>query len=155
MPKEIYCGAKKVPKGKRLGSMKECAEKGQISYWGLKKIDPKLIESIQKGVEKKESRDKLAIKMVGLIGRVNKLKKDIQGTKNSKEKTKLQKDLEKTEKELAEVRSKFKKIESQRKSSRPKKRSSKKRSSKRRSRRSKKKSSKRRSRKGSKRKSHY
>lgn len=153
MPKEIYCGIKKVPKGKRLGTMKECAEKGQISYYGLKKVDPKLIESIQKGAEKKESRDKLAINMVRLRGRVSKLKKDILGTKNQKEKEKLKKELEKAEKELAEVAAKFKKMESQKKQSRTKRsrRGSKKSktSSKRKSRSQKR--SKKRSRRGSKR----
>jgi hypothetical protein len=34
---DIYCSIGKVPSGKRLGSMKECAELGQIRYYGIKK----------------------------------------------------------------------------------------------------------------------
>ena len=31
---DIYCGINKTPKGQRLGTMKECAEKGQIRrFW--------------------------------------------------------------------------------------------------------------------------
>ena len=39
---KIYCGIGKVPKGSKRGSMKECVESGQIRYYGIKKIDPKL-----------------------------------------------------------------------------------------------------------------
>ena len=45
---EPYCGIKKPPKGYRRGNMKECAEKGKISYFGLKKVDPKIIEAVRK-----------------------------------------------------------------------------------------------------------
>ena len=37
----IYCDLGEVPKGKKRGSMKECAESGKISYWGEKKADKK------------------------------------------------------------------------------------------------------------------
>ena len=41
---EIFCGIGKVPAKSRLGSMKECAEKKQIRYYGVKKVDPKILE---------------------------------------------------------------------------------------------------------------
>ena len=48
MPKQkkakIYCGVADVPKGSKLGSMVECAKKNQVRYWGVKKIDPKILE---------------------------------------------------------------------------------------------------------------
>ena len=37
----IYCGAKDVPKNKKRGGMKECSDKRQIRYWGIKKADIK------------------------------------------------------------------------------------------------------------------
>jgi len=43
---DIYCGSRDVPKHKKRGSMKECAEKGQISYYGIKKIDPRLFTKV-------------------------------------------------------------------------------------------------------------
>jgi hypothetical protein len=32
--KDIYCGADKLPKGKKFGSIYECHKKGQIRLWG-------------------------------------------------------------------------------------------------------------------------
>lgn len=121
MPKKIYCGIGKVPKNSQLGSMKECAEKGAVRYWGLKKVDPKLIEAMKRKSSKKESRDKLAIKMVGLRGRVNKLKKDISGTKDKKQKAELEKKLEQAEKDLSVAIKNFKKADAERKQSRSRK----------------------------------
>jgi hypothetical protein len=53
MVKEIYCGVKDVPKGKRLGNMKECLEDGKVSHYGIKKIDPILLKSLNKKKGKK------------------------------------------------------------------------------------------------------
>ena len=44
----IHCGITKPKKGKRLGTMEECAKKKQVRLFGLNKIDPKIIDSIQK-----------------------------------------------------------------------------------------------------------
>jgi hypothetical protein len=35
----IYCDVDDLPKGYRYGTMKECALKGEIGLYGLKKID--------------------------------------------------------------------------------------------------------------------
>lgn len=95
--KDIYCGIGPVTKGRRTGTMKECAEKKQIRQYGLKKIDPKLLKHAEKSIIKgNESRDKLAVKMVGLRARVKKLKDS--GTK---------KELEKAEDELFKIQEKF------------------------------------------------
>lgn len=37
---EIYCGAKKVPKGKREGTKEECIKKSQIRRYGLSLVNP-------------------------------------------------------------------------------------------------------------------
>ena len=44
MSDEIYCGIGKVPKGKRLGTMKECVEANQVRLYGIYKVDKKLLE---------------------------------------------------------------------------------------------------------------
>lgn len=72
----IYCGIDKIPKGKKIGSMKQCAEKNQIRYWGLNKVDKTLAEAVRKRkgttgdmkVEKKIHM--LRVKNAGLKGRI-------------------------------------------------------------------------------------
>ena len=39
----IYCGSRKVPKGKKRGSMLECVATGKVSYYGLYAVDPKTV----------------------------------------------------------------------------------------------------------------
>ena len=39
-----YCGVRKVPKGSRRGTMKECLSKGQTRYYGLEKMNKNLYE---------------------------------------------------------------------------------------------------------------
>lgn len=127
-PKKIYCSIGPVPKSQKLGSMKECAEKKQIRYYGIKKIDPKLLESISRGSKGKETRDKLAIKMIGLRGRVGRITKDIASEKDKTKKEKLVLDLAKAKSEFAEVSAKFSKADKERRSRGGSKRRSKKRS---------------------------
>ena len=43
-----YCGIKAVPKNKIRGTMDECYSKGEIRYYGLNKIDSKVIENKKK-----------------------------------------------------------------------------------------------------------
>ena len=56
---DIYCGVSKIPKGQKRGSMKECAEKGQIRYYGIKKIDKKTMELAKNKDVIPETREKL------------------------------------------------------------------------------------------------
>ena len=60
---DIFCGIGNVPKNKKRGTMRECAEKGQIRYYGIKKIDSKTL-SMSKDKKKDdnvlpETREKL------------------------------------------------------------------------------------------------
>ncbi len=117
---KIYCGASKVPKGQTLGSMKQCVAKNQIRYWGVKKVDSRLLkkESIKKEKSTKETRDKAAVKMIGIRGKVQKLSKQVAEEKDKKKKLALTKELEKAKKELAEATALFNKLEKQRSQSR-------------------------------------
>jgi hypothetical protein len=46
---EPYCGIKDpLPKNKRLGTMDECYTAGEVRYYGLNKIDSKVIKSKKK-----------------------------------------------------------------------------------------------------------
>ncbi len=39
-----YCGAKKIPKGKKRGSPKYCAQTNQVRYYGVEKINKKYLD---------------------------------------------------------------------------------------------------------------
>ncbi len=43
-----YCGVKTIPKNRRRGTMDECYTNGEIRYYGLNKIDSKVIENKKK-----------------------------------------------------------------------------------------------------------
>ena len=117
MPDKIFCGAGNVPKGQTRGNMKQCVEKNQVRYCGFKKIDPKLLETRGKK-SKGESRDKIAIKMVGLRGKVSKLSKQIAEEKDKKVKAKLEKELVKAKANFKEVLALFNKLDKKRSQSR-------------------------------------
>lgn len=44
---KYYCGIKAVPKGQQRGSTEYCIQTNQVRYYGLEKIDPKLIEQFK------------------------------------------------------------------------------------------------------------
>ena len=67
MSKVPYCGIKKVPKGRRRGTSKECKESNQIRYYGLTNAD---VEMLFAPKQKKK-----------LIKKSKPIKKDIQKPK--------------------------------------------------------------------------
>jgi hypothetical protein len=106
----IYCGIAKIPKGSRLGTMRECAEKHQVRYYGKNKIDPK---TIQLATDKKvipETREKLILKLSGLRGTINRNKGRYEGSKDPKAKLEYYKIWKDAEKELIKVSNKIKKL---------------------------------------------
>jgi hypothetical protein len=100
---DIYCGVGKVPKGKSLGSMAECAEKSQIRYYGLKKIDPRIIEAVKNKKAKPVTRDKLLVKHTELHCKQKKMAGLIEKEKDKTKKAKIEKDLKKTTLQLKDV----------------------------------------------------
>jgi hypothetical protein len=83
---DIYCGIGKIPKNSKLGTMKQCAEKKQIRYYGIKKIDPKTIEIAKKSSQKKRKRTTLITKISGLRGKIKNLKRKLEATKDKTKK---------------------------------------------------------------------
>ena len=85
-----FCGIGQIPKGKKRGSMKDCAELGQIRYYGLKKIDQRLVDNALGNKKiKGTASDKLGAKLQELMlelvtvgGRIKKLSGQIQAEKN-------------------------------------------------------------------------
>ena len=110
----VYCGIGKIPKGHRRASLRECAEKGQIRYYGIKKIDPKSIYlSKQKDVIP-ESREKLLTKMTALRGTIRRNKGRYEGSKDKTAKEEYYKVWQAAEKDLVKVLAKLRKIEAAR-----------------------------------------
>ena len=106
--KSVFCGiSQPIPKTHRLGSMKECLDLKQVRYYGLKKIDSKLADSIN---IKKETKNELMIKMAGLRGKLTKLKRDNDNSKNFDEKTKIIAEYEKIRKEILSLNEKIQKM---------------------------------------------
>lgn len=137
--KEVYCGIKPLKKNQKLGSMKECADKKQIKYWGIKKADAKLVEYARKSSKGRETLTSMKLKIVKLRGKQARLKKLISGEKIKAEKDKLQKELDKVQDDLAAAGVKYKQIEKgQSRQSRSVKRSGRSRQSRKGSRRSRK-----------------
>ena len=75
---KAYCGIKKVPKSRRLGTMKDCAKSSQIRYWGINKVDERILSKQKK---KPIKRVKLSDKKVQPSSKIKAPKKDISSSK--------------------------------------------------------------------------
>lgn len=108
--KGAYCGVDdKLPYGySHFGSMKECAEKGQIKRFGRFKADPKIIENMLK--PKENTRLTVMNQIVAIRGALLKLKRDLPYEKNKTVKTKLEADIKKLNIKLIELNNKFKQL---------------------------------------------
>ena len=135
MTDNIYCGIGKIPKNKKMGSMKECAEKNQIRQYGVKKIDTKLLEHIEitkksnKNSKEGESKlEKIGFDLAILIVKIKKQKIKIQDEKNKTKKKELEKELVNLENKKIKLSEEFNilnKLKKKSKTSRPKKTKSK------------------------------
>jgi len=99
----VYCGVGKIPKNTKLGTAKECIEKGQARLYGLKKIEKKLIDEILKIKKKQPSRMKLARQLGTARGMVRKLKKIIEYEKDKKKVASAEKELVKQKAEVSRL----------------------------------------------------
>jgi len=119
---KIYCDVGEVPKGKRRGSMKECAELGQVRYYGEKKMDKKMVSVAvelknakkNKSVGAAKQLENLKLKWSELQGKKNKLTREIKAIDDNddedtideqvKEKKVLVKDLVRVDKDIVKVK---------------------------------------------------
>lgn len=108
---DIYCGIGNIPKGQHRGSMKDCAEKGQVRYYGIKKIDSKVLEASKDPKNRPNTRNKLLKKFAGLNGEIKKLTGDVEYKKTDKERKEAQKLLTNAKKERTKVVAELRKIE--------------------------------------------
>jgi hypothetical protein len=108
---DIYCGIGKIPKGQKMGTMRECAEKGQVRYYGIKKIDAKTLSLAKNKDVVPETKEKLILSMVSLRGIIKRNKGRYEGAKEKKAADEYHKIWQDAEKKLAKVIAKLKKIE--------------------------------------------
>lgn len=105
---KITCSVKEPTKNQRRGTMSECAEKKQIRYYGIKKVDKVIVSKLtekKKDLSKYKMKD-LLVKANGLKARAKRLIARIEIAKNKEDKKELktlQTELEKTKAEYAKV----------------------------------------------------
>ncbi len=105
-----YCGIKDVPKGSHRGSMKECLERDQVRFFGVKQIDSRMLASSGKVKGDPTAVDKIKLKIVGLRGRESRIEKEMNSKKANNDKNKmeeLKKQLKDTTKQIANLRAKL------------------------------------------------
>ncbi len=110
---KVYCGIEKpIPNGYRIGSMEECLNAGKVNYYGIKKIDSRLVDAKNKKKEEKKTLSQLQVSLAGLIGKESRLRKIISDAKTVEEKEKFKAELEETRKERAKISEKISKLKS-------------------------------------------
>ena len=89
-----YCGiVSPIPKSKRLGSMEECLNLNKVNYYGIKKIDSRLLNAKQKEQDQKTTLKNLNMELMGILGKENKYKKDLASAKTIDAQEKIKKDV--------------------------------------------------------------
>lgn len=114
---KLYCGIDEpIPAGYRLGSMEECLNAGKVNYYGIKKIDSRLLtvkRNEMKVVELNKLVDKLRAEAIGFSGKTQKLTREIASASTEKEKKALQKKIDEIAKKKAEITKEMNKIKEQ------------------------------------------
>lgn len=88
---KLYCGADKLPKNSKYGTMKECSEKKQVRLYGIRKIDSKTLALSQKESNIPDSRDALIKMMTSLRGEIGRYKGRYETTKETTPEDKIKK----------------------------------------------------------------
>ena len=109
---KVYCGVGKIPKNHRKGTMKECAERGQIRLYGLYKVDSQLINPKAKTSSKEKTMNKTQIRafIVKLAARFGRLKEELENEKSDKKKKEIKKEMDLTKKKHSHYVLVFKKM---------------------------------------------
>jgi len=87
--KELYYGPGDVPKGKKRANIKEALEANQIRYYGVKKVDERIIKKAQKKDQNKQTIRDLQNKNIRLMVKIRKLIAQIKKEKDIKKKNKM------------------------------------------------------------------
>jgi hypothetical protein len=113
---KVYCGPKKtIPKSyDRLGTMLECAQKkGGIALWGVNRVDSKILKLVNGDDDKKSNDDlikEIKLKQVGYQGKLTKLRKEFNSSKDEKIKENIKKEFEKIKNEIIKLQENIEKL---------------------------------------------
>lgn len=123
MTDKIHCGIKPVPKNHKLGTMQQCLEKNQVKYWGIKKVDPRMLEASKtiKKTKKVKSLDDIRIMQVSFRGKIKRKTIDLGKEKDTKKKEEITKEIRELRKQLDLVNAQAIKMEEERKIAQEKK----------------------------------
>ena len=108
-----YCGIKTVPKNKRRGTMDECYSRGEIRYFGLNKIDSKVIENKKKKdilASLELNQTMLTLKARKNLIQIKSLKKKIENTISTDEIEKINTKIETLKEENKIIKQKLDKL---------------------------------------------
>jgi hypothetical protein len=113
-PKNIYCFTGDVPNGKFRGSMKQCAEKGEIGYWGQNKADINIVNlssskrTKEPSLSKMEKElDKMKVQFAHLKGKQGQIKGNLPYEKYASIKPQMEEQLKKFIDEEKELKKKM------------------------------------------------
>ncbi len=105
---KVYCGIGDVPKGKRRANMVECAELGQVRYFGLKKIDSRTIDAAKQkksdAAKLAAMRKKLMTRFVSNKARMKKLENDVKYYKKKEDREKASRQLALEKEEAKQIK---------------------------------------------------
>ena len=110
---KVYCGVNDIPPRHRMGDMKECADAGQIRYYGLHKVDKLVLKSSLKVSEKEEKN--LRVKLAGLKGTTKRLIEELKKAKTDKKKEEIKQEYAIIKRQFNNILDKLGKIEEKRK----------------------------------------
>lgn len=107
---KLYFGIDEVPKGYRRASMEEAMKKKKINYWGLKKVDNKIL-MITDEVPDKNKLNTLMLTLANKKGIFDKLKKEFdQQTALKKDTTKIKEQLEEAKQILIKTNNEYQEL---------------------------------------------
>lgn len=103
-----YCGIKAVPKGKRQGNMKECVQANQIRRFGLAKVDSRLLQLVDRKLDKEKQ--KLKKNIIIYRTKIRKANTDLKYAKTKEQKDELTKKIKELEREYNDFINRLKKM---------------------------------------------
>lgn len=106
--KRPYYGIKEpVPSGFERATMQQFIDKKKVNYFGIKKIDTKLIKHQAKDLLPK-TKNELYIKKAGCNGKLNRLNKELEKAKTEADKESIKTDIAKTKDLIKMINAKLK-----------------------------------------------
>lgn len=105
MAERIICANSKLRKNEVRGTMRECAERNKIYYWGIHKADEKIYQDAKKKKKQAMTIQKARLKMIALKANIGAIERKIDDIKHRSKEKKKESDtteIEELKKQLSE-----------------------------------------------------